>query len=464
MFKKNKNLFLFLILVVAIGVTYWFEERGNTNALKLEQKRTEVLNTEHLGELIGVKGIKIDFIKKGENYFARENNIILAKARIDEFFKILGGLKVKTFLLDSDVSKVGRAFYIPDDALKMSFQFEKGEVTFSLGKKLSFDQAFYMEITQDGKKHIVIVNDESPDPGVYKTDQEYQVSEAKYKRLTMIFMLTNVYFYDSRVFKDLYTDEKSINFDEITISTFRNKKYSLNFKNTTTNPPVPNGISYLEDNWLSFHTALTKLQGRTVISPYEPIALSEILSQFEIKDRAGRNFTLTVYKKFGDQNGYFLASSLDKMLYVLKPEDARFFFVNVQDFWKKSIRPSLKEYVLGLTFFNHKLDQVKIIDKELFKAESVNANSVTRPLEFKKLIDFLKTEGDNVSQFTEKPSEILKKIIIFLNFDNRAMGVMLEDNDAILVDLDLKIKIHHYVGATLPFSIKRADYFDERKP
>ena len=242
------------------------------------------------------------------------------------------------------------------------------------------------------------------------------------------------------------------------------QSYSLNFKNTTTNPPVPNGISYLEDNWLSFHTALTKLQGRTVISPYEPIALSEILSQFEIKDRAGRNFTLTVYKKFGDQNGYFLASSLDKMLYVLKPEDARFFFVNVQDFWKKSIRPSLKEYVLGLTFFNQKLDQVKIIDKELFKAESVNANSVTRPLEFKKLIDFLKTEGDNVSEFTEKPSEILKKIIIFLNFDNRAMGVMLEDNDAILVDLDLKIKIHHYVGATLPFSIKRADYFDERKP
>ena len=464
MFKKNKNLFLFLLLVAAIGMTYWFEERGNNNALKLEQKRTAVLNTEHLGELTGVKGIKIDFVKKGEAYFARENNILLSKARLDEFFKILGGLKVKTFLQDSDVAKVGRNFYIPDDELKLTFQFEKGEVTFSLGKKLEFDQTFYMEITEGGKKHIVIVSDESPDPGAYKTDQEYQRSEAKYKRLAMVFMLTNVYFYDSRLFKDLYNDEKAINFDEITISTFRNKKYSVNFKTTTTNPPAPKGIAYLEDNWLTFHSTLTKLQGRTVIAPYEPSALSEILSQFEVKDRYGRNYALTLYKKFGDQNGYFLTSSLDKLLYVLKPEDARFFFVNVQDFWKKSILPDVKEYVLGITFYDHTPDQVKISDKELFKADSLLKGITTRPLEFKKLVDFLKTEGDNVSVVLEKPSEILKKIIIRLNFENRAMGVMLEDNDAILVDLDLKIKIHHYVGATLPFSIKRSDYFEERKP
>jgi hypothetical protein len=236
----------------------------------------------------------------------------------------------------------------------------------------------------------------------------------------------------------------------------------VNFKTSTTNPPAPKGIAYFEENWLSFHRTLTHLQGRTVIAPYEQSALSEILSQFEVKDRFGRNYTLTLYKKFGDQNGYFLTSSLDKLLYVLKPEDARFFFVNVQDFWKKSIVPDLKEYVLGITFYNHITDQVKVIDKELFKVESQKPGVLTRPLEFKKLIDFLKTEGD-VSEMTEKPSEIIKKNIMRLNFDNRAMSVILEDNDVVLVDLDLKIKIHHYVGATLPFSIKRSDYFEGTK-
>ncbi|MFA6238230.1 MAG: hypothetical protein WC635_12930 [Bacteriovorax sp.] len=460
MVKKNKNLFLFLFLVLAIAITYWFEERGSSKALKIESKRTEVLNADKLGSLVGVKGIKLDFEKKGDSYFSRNNQVPLANARLDEFFKILAGLKIKTFLNEADVAKVGRNFYIPDDGMKLNFLFEKGSIEFTLGKKLDFDQSFYMEITQNGKKEIVIVNDESPDPGAYQSDKEYQVSDAKYKRLQVIFLLTNVYFYDTRVFKDFYPDEQSINFDKIAISTFRNRKYTVDFKSTSTVPPPPKGINYLEDNWLSFHKALSRLTGRTVYTPYEPDALKEILSQFEIIDRQGRNITLTVYKQFGDQSGYFLSSSLDKFLYVLKPEDARFFFVNVQDFWKKSIAPKERVYQLSITFFDNKTEVVKISDQELFKAEGLKPGAKARTLEFKKLIDFLKSEGDHVSEFTEKPSETLKKNIMRLSFDNRVLSVILEDNDAILADPELKLKIHHYVGATVPFSIKRSDYFE----
>ena len=460
MIKKHKNLALFLLLVLVLCLTYWFEERGNLNALKIEANKTAVLNAESMGELQAVEGLKLDFIKKGEQYFSRESLIPMSKARMDEFFQILAGLKVKTFLQASDVARVGRNFYIPDDAMKLTFHFEKGEISFVLGKKLPYDQTFYMEVTQKDKTQMVIVSDESPDPAVYQNDKDFQRSEAKYKRLQIVFMLTNVYFYDTRVFKDFYLDPKSINFNQITISTFRNKKYSLNFKDTTTVPPAPKGITYFEDNWLSFHKSLSGLEGRTVISPYEPSVLKDLLSQFEIEDRAGRKIILTVYKKFGEQNGYFLTSSLDKLLYVLKPDDARFFFVNVQDFWRKSISPATKEYPLSITFLDNKTEAVKIIDKELFKVEPTKSTQKPRGLEFKKLIDFLKTEGDHISELTEKPSEILKKNIMTLNFDNRALSVILEDNDAILVDLELKIKIHHYVGATIPFSIKHSDYFE----
>ncbi len=460
MFKKHKNLFLFLILVLALGVTYFFEERGNLNAQKLESQKTEILNAEKLGELQGVKGLKLDIMKKGELYYSRDNQLPLAPARLAEFFKILSGVKVNTFLKPEDIAKVGRSFYIPDDAMKLTFLFDKGEISFSLGKKLEFDQTFYMEVTKEGKTQIVIARDDSPDPGVYQNDKDYQRSDAKFKRLQIIFMLTNLYFYDTRIFKDFYTDEKAINFDEITISTFRNKKYSINFKDTSTTPAAPKSLGYFEENWISFHKALTNLSGRTIISPYEPSALSEILSQLEINDRQRRKITLSVYKKFGDQNGYFLMSSLDKSLYVLKPEEARYFFVNVQDFWNKRIIPQDREFKLGISFFDNKNDEVTISDKELFKVTSTNSKIHPRSLEFKKLLDFLKMEGDHVSEMTEKPSEILKKNIMRLSFDNRALSVILEDNDAVLVDIDQKIKIHHYVGATLPFSIKRADYFE----
>lgn len=458
MIKKNKNLILFLVLVAAIAVTYWFEERGNQNAIMSEARKTEILNAEKLGELEAVKGIKIDFIKKGEQYFARENGLLLSTPRLEEFFKILSGVKVKSFLKDEDVAKVGRSFYIPDDSLSLTFTFEKGAISFTLGKKLDFDQTFYMEVEKEGKKQIVIAEDQSPDPGVYQNDKDYQRSEAKYKRLQIIFMLTNLYFYDTRVFKDMYTDEKAINFEEISISTFRNKRFSVNFKTTTTNPPAPAGMGYFEENWLSFHRVLSKLEGRTVYTPYEPSVLSEILSQFEIKDREGRKITLTVYKRFGELNGYFMTSSLDKLLYVLKPDDARYFFVNVQDFWNKKLAPTQKEYNLTLTFADGKTETVKIIDRELFKVESGKS---VRSLEFKKLVDFLKVEGDHISEMTEKPNEILKKNVLRVQFENRDLNVILEDNDALLVDLKQKIKIHHYVGATIPFSIKRSDYFEK---
>ena len=124
--KNYKNLFLFLLLIVAIGATYIFEEEGNKIAASLESKRTQVLDTEHLGELKGIRGIKIDIEKKGEKYYSRDNQILLATPRLDEMFKILAGLKVKTFLKDEDVARVGRSFYIPDEALKLTFQFEKG--------------------------------------------------------------------------------------------------------------------------------------------------------------------------------------------------------------------------------------------------------------------------------------------------------------------------------------------------
>jgi hypothetical protein len=241
--KKNKNLSLFLILVTALCLTYWFEERGNQKLELIDTKTHSILDATDLGNLKSVKGLKIDFEVVGKSYFARENHLPLSEVRMDEFFKILSGLKVKTFLKDEDVAKVGRSFYVEDDGLKMTFSFEHGEMSFTLGKKLPYDQTFYMEIEKAGKKQIVIASDESPDPGVYQNDKDYQRSEAKYKRLQMIFMLTNLYFYDTRIFKDMYADAEKIHFTEVAISTFRNKKFKVNFKDTKTAPAYPTAIN-----------------------------------------------------------------------------------------------------------------------------------------------------------------------------------------------------------------------------
>lgn len=458
---KHKNLSLMAILIIALTATYFFEERNNKNKEAALDKKLSLVDVENLGDITSIEGIKLNFEKRGAVFYAKDNNLPLSEARLGEFFEILSGLKIKNFLNAQEVERVGKSSYIPDPQMRMTFRFEKGEITFILGKKLDYDQSFYMEVIRDGQSQMVIVNDESPDPGVYQNDEEYKKSDAKYRRLEMLFLLTNKYFHDTRVFKDMgYTQDK-INFQNITISTFRNKKYALDFKTSATIPPIPKGLKYFEENWISFHQTLTKLEGKNLYFPAEQALLREPLSRFEVTDRDDRKYTLDVYKKYGEENGYFLKSSLDNVVYQLKPEDARYFFVNVQDFWKKNIAPVGKEYPLKITFFNGKVLQVNVSDKELFKISSADKsvnNAKLRPVEFKKLIDFLKMESDHISDLTEKPTDLIRKNIMKLSFENKNLSVILDENDAIIVDPDLKIKLHYYVGATIPFSIKYEDY------
>lgn len=459
---KHKNLALFILLVIALAGTYIFEERSNKIKEAAEAKKNALLNSEGLGEITSIQGIKLNFERRGGFYYDKENNMRLREERLNEFFTILGGLKVKTFLNQEEVAKVGESFYIPDPSMKMTFNFDKGQMTFILGKKLDYDQTFYMQVVRDNKSQIVIVSDESPDPGVYESDDQYKRSDAKFKRLQVVFFLTNKYFYDTRVFKDFSYPEDKINFETIRISTFRNKAYSISFKDSTTKPAPPKGIEYFDENWVSFHQFLSKLEGKSIYYPANPALLDEILSQFEVVDRENRKYTLTVYKKYGEENGYFLKTSLDNIVYQLKPEDAQYFFVNVQDFWRKVIAPKEKSYNLSVTFYDGKTETVKVEDKELFKVLPTNnkySEASIRALEFKRLIEFFKMEGNHVNDLDISPTDLLKKNILRVQFDNRHLSVILEENEAIIVDLDNKVMVHHLVGEKLPFSIRYEDYF-----
>lgn len=463
---KHKNLALFILLVLAIGATYIFEERSNRVKEQAEAKKNALLDAQALGDISGIEGIKLNFERRGGFYFDKETNLRLREERLNEFFQILGGLKVKTFLNQEEVAKVGEAFYIPDPTMRMTFHFEKGQMTFVLGKKLDYDQTFYMQVIRDNKSQIVIASDDSPDPGVYESDEQYQKSDAKYKRLQVVFLLTNKYFYDTRVFRDFHYPDDKINFENIKISTFRNKTYEISFKDSTTKPAPPKGINYFDENWISFHKFLSKLEGKSVYYPANTALLDEILSHFEVVDRENRKYTLDLYKKYGEENGYFLKTSLDNIVYQVKPEDAQYFFVNVQDFWQKSLPPKEKEYNLTVSFYTGQTETVKVMDKELFRVLPSNAEfteQTIRALEFKRLMEFFKMEGNHVSDMTLNPTELLKKNIMRVQFDNRTLNVILEENEAIIVDSANKIMIHHFVGAKLPFSIKYEDYFMSAK-
>lgn len=459
---KYKNPILFGILILFLVLTYFFEEKAGIDQKNKKDQEAMILDTNSLGEMKSLKGIKINIDKRKEDFYDADNGLLLSMDRMTEVFQILSTLRAVKILDPIEVAKVGKNHYIPDDAFSLTFSFERGNIVFRLGHKLEFDQSFYMEVIKNGESSVVVVNDISPDPGAYENEEDYKKSDAKYKRLQVVFLLTNKYFQDTEILRSLkYDKEEKINFESVTVQTFRNKKFTVNFKKLITDPAPLKGIGYFEENWLSFHAFLTNLNAQSVVEGGKKELLNEILSRFDVVDRKGVKYWLEVYKNYSGRSGYFLVSSLNSLVFELRPEDAKHFFVNVQDFWLKKIGLTEKMYNLDISFYDGRQNKVRVEDKQLFKVELLETNKAksVRVLEFKKLIDFFKNQGDHVSDLDEKPSDILKESVLKVVFNNKIFNVILRENEAIVVDFENKIKIHYYVGSELPFSIKYDDYF-----
>lgn len=457
---KNKNFLLFIALIVALSLTYFFEEKRNKDKAEELARKTAILDVNEFGDLSSFSGIKLNVLKKGEQYFAADNGLKLSPKKLEEFMKILSGLKIKKILSPEETKGIDRSFYIPNNDLFLSFHFKNGDLKFNLGKKLDYDQTFYMEVTRGNFSQLMIVADESPDPNVYQSDEEYRRSEFKYQRLQMLFYLTNVFFYETRLFTDFQYTEDKINFKQIEIATFRNKKFTLNFEKSETIPPVYKGLNYFDQNWVEFLRTLNNIEAKTIFYPYNTNKLDEALSVFNIEDRNGKKYTLEVYKKYGSLPGYFLKTSFNNILYELRAEEAKYFFVNVQDFWLKRIYPENSEYEFDLAFpkEGNKSFKITVSDKDIFNASAVGKK--IKLIELKKLIDFFKMHSDHVSESVDKPTNLVGKMVMKLYFANRNIGVILEENDVLVVDLDNGLTLHHYVGSSIPFSIKSQDYFE----
>lgn len=460
---KNKNVLLFLLLVLLLVGTYIFEERANITSKFETDRAAQLLDTQKMGDLISIKANTINLVKRGDFFYDPTNNIVVSDFRLDEYFSILSGLRTVKTIPQEEISKAGLNQFIPENAPTIEFGFEKGMMKFTLGAKVQFDQSFYMQVSKDNREELYLVKDISPDPGAYQSEDEYRTSDVKYKRVLYLFYLTNKYFYDTKIFRGFDYKEDKINFDEVGISTFRNKKFLLDFKKTQTLPHPPKSVGYFEDNWISFHQFLTNLEGKEIIYPFEKNQLDEVVSHFEIKDRTQKSSELFLYKTYKGKAGYYLRTSFSDYLYEIDGENAQHFFINVQDFWNKNFWPQDKIYSLKLDFHNGKSLSVIVEDGALFKiSDSLSPTQKYKPLVFKKMIDYLKTGADFVEEMSIKQSDMLKNRVMSVVFNKRVFDVILEDTGVVILDQTNQVLYHFYSGMTLPFSIKLEDYKEDK--
>ncbi len=458
---KKLNYYLFGLLILGLVATYFFQEKRALDENRKLELESKVLDFSKVGEILSIKGQKSEIVKEGDTYLIKETRYPVNSKRLEEVFKILGNIKVKSIVAGAEVAKIGHQNFIPDSNMQLSFVFANEEVIFTLGKKLDFDQSFYLEV-QRGKKgqvlgrEMLVAFDSSVDDAIYQSEAEMKKSDAKYRRLQAIFFLGNSFYNDLRIFKDRYAED-TISFKEVKFATFRNKKFSVDFEKTQTIPaPIP-GIEYFSDNWISFYRMFIRLPARGIMNTYKQELLKEPLSIIEIKNRNGDSEEVVMYKKYGSLVGYFVVTNKEKTLFELDQDKARYFLLNIQDFWSKKIKLPGTVFDLSISAPSGEKLSLKVRDLDLFRAEGlsgVEANNVN----VKKLVDFIKMEANHISLVESSDGDILKKIRFSFSLNNSLYQVFFADSDLIFLDVTKKVLYHYYVGNESPIDLELKAY------
>jgi hypothetical protein len=325
----KKNLILFFIATGLATFTYFFQELKDRKAFSEAESRGVLLDPKKLGELKSIHLPKVSLRRQGKQYLLSSGEIA-DERKIDWFMNILAGIRTRRVIPKDTWDESNRSQFFANNNEKMEFQFEKGRVSFLLGKKLDFDQSFYMEVINGNDATQVVAFDAGDMETIYDKEQGHR-SDHRYRRFQSLFYIDAAFFKDYRMFRHWMGEKWSLL--EVTIDNKGNRKYSLNFPEARTSPAIPFFLARNEQMMKAFEDDLIKLEGK--IYADGPLEKSELLSEMVVNSTQGE-LRLKLYRHQGNKK-YYIHSSFDNRSYEIEDKRAQVFLRPVQDFW--DLRP-----------------------------------------------------------------------------------------------------------------------------
>jgi len=327
------TLILLGIAVLLTTSVYFFEEKAEVSKRETKEQQTMLFNPSELGELKAFSGNNFSIIVEGKSFFTVSPKKLVDQRNVDAFFNELSGLRVSRILSKEELAKVPYESMFASDSDKevLLFKFSNKELTFKLGKKLEFDQSFYMEVDDGLEKKIVIAFDNRPADEIYMQNQAHR-SDMRYKKFKSLIELDQNFFYDARLIKReqlLFLD----NLDSIEIKSFRNKAYSLSILQNTSIPSPPNGVGLdIESFNHNFQDIMSLTAAKVVI---DQKLEGELKSEIILKG-ANKQLSLKLYWEPKSKQ-YFAKIDNEEDIYIMQADHVTPFFRPVQDYWKMSL-------------------------------------------------------------------------------------------------------------------------------
>jgi hypothetical protein len=327
----KKNLILLSICVGLSIATYIFQEVGDINREKQEVERDQLFDVSLLGEIKEINTAKVKLVNNGTSYTIFNSQKNVDERKLQVFFDSIAGIRIQRIIEEEEIKEKNISTYFTTQGSsleRLTFKFEKSQIDFFLGRKLEFDQSFYMKIIHDGKtKYIIAYDSKALETAVEK--ETFHRNDMKYRRFQSIFYLNDDFFEDYRIFSKWMTSEWS--FQSLKSKSKRNAAFKLNFTNGETSPMRPYYLSGNVARIKEFEQRLALMEGslsliRLTGNKKHKLTLDLVSTKGEI--------ILDIYL---DKNDYWLKTSLNEAFIKIKKEDALLLLGSVQQFWNLNV-------------------------------------------------------------------------------------------------------------------------------
>lgn len=434
------------ILIALLLAIYFIEERPSQD--KWQRDAKSALNFQEMGELKAIRLPKAKLRKVKDHFISEDSQIPLSDQRVEELLSIMSQIKALRFIPEDEVIKSGTAFFFDTDQLKMELEFEKGKVNIFLGKKLEYEKSFYLMIERNQKRHVMVAFDDSIQEGLVEKEDEHR-SDLKYRRFLSLFFLTDLYFYKTQIF-DTFSCSR------VKVQTLKNIPFEIDLSQNVTNPVPYKSVSYLLQNFKGYSDFWSNLNAQTIYFPFRVELLKDKIGEMVFSNCGQGDVKLELFREFGSLKGVFIKKNGSQFLYEMKSEDSRYFFINVQDFWNKSL--VMTDEIVDFHFQSRPSISVQISNGDFFSATS-QANeweAIHGP--FKKLVDQL---SEQAMFITEEKSSASGDRLEFVRRGQK-FQMYYEDNELKVLNLTNNIVYHFYNGkkGQLPFSFE--SYFRKK--
>lgn len=390
----KKNGILFLILVGLLTFTYFFQELGDIKKVEDTKVNQNIVNAGLMGELIGLQNQHVTLTRDENKVFRTLNKHPVDPRKLSAFLESLSDLRVKESI--DEINSSNEKEFFPSEDNFLEFTFEKGKMKFILGNKLRFNQNFYVKIIENGQTKYVIAENLTAAQTAYRQEEAHN-NDSRYNKFIQLLNWRNKQFREARVFGQKGLEKSQLK--AIEVKNNRNIPFQIRFNEGSTFPEPPKSVGIYSTMLNIFLEKALKLHGFD--SYVRENALSEEVSTLMYILKDDRYYRFTLFKKYGDREGYFFADEKQNVVFEAGKRQAELFFAHVQEVW--DLRPHRNKEDLKLISigFGNEQRQVALSFANTFKAKTVGS----------------KDEAVNKSFF--HLSELLGKRADYLIFDSK---------------------------------------------